>query len=62
MRKSTSKLRFNKSTIRVLQGSELTRVVGGAPTAECTEAGPTCSQGSESCPPPSEGCILSYPC
>ena len=36
MKKSQSKLTFQKTTIRLLQAAELTEVVGGGPTAECT--------------------------
>jgi hypothetical protein len=50
MKKTNSKLQLKTNTIRVLQGSELAQVAGGAPTANCTELGPTCSGHSERCP------------
>jgi hypothetical protein len=46
MKKTTSKLQLTKSTIRILQASELANVVGGAPTIGCSYVGATCSVGS----------------
>lgn len=42
MKKSTSKLALQKTTIRLLQVAELTEVVGGGPTAECTQVQTIC--------------------
>jgi hypothetical protein len=50
MKKSKSKLQFNKTTIRVLQGDELSGIVGAAPTNDCTKVGPTCSGKSDDIP------------
>lgn len=43
MKKSTHKLSLQKTTIRLLQGAELTGVVGGEPTANCTQVQTVCS-------------------
>ena len=43
MKKSNTKLQFRASTVRVLQGSELERVNGGAPTADCSNNPTVCS-------------------
>lgn len=51
MKKTNSKLQLKANTIRLLQGSELAQVNGGAPTNDCTQGGPTCSGLSENCPP-----------
>jgi hypothetical protein len=56
MKKSTGKLRLHKTTIRILQGGDLARIVGGAPTADCTQLGPTCLFGTVQCPPPTQYC------
>jgi hypothetical protein len=50
MKRNTTKLQLNKTTIRILQGHELAGVGGGAPTANCTIVGPECS-GSDRCAP-----------
>jgi hypothetical protein len=50
MKKTNSKLQLKTNTLRVLQGSQLAQVNGGAPTAFCTEQGPGCSVHSQNCP------------
>ncbi len=50
MKRTTKKLELKKDTIRILQGSELNDVVGGAPTAECTQQGTACSKTDNDCP------------
>ena len=49
MKKTTTKLQFNKTTIRILEGNQLAGVAGGAPTAQCTQVGQDCS-GTDRCP------------
>jgi hypothetical protein len=50
MKKTTTKLELKKNTVRILQGSELSEVAGGAPTALCTNEGQTCSGSKDHCP------------
>jgi hypothetical protein len=49
MKKTTTKLQLTTNTIRVLHDDQLGEVAGGAPTAECTNVGPTCSGISDRC-------------
>jgi hypothetical protein len=48
MKKTNTKLQLKTNTIRVLQNDDLTKVVGGAPTVDCTNQ-PTCGSGSRDC-------------
>jgi hypothetical protein len=43
MKKTTRNLSLQKTTIRLLQGAELTEVAGGGPTANCTQVETVCS-------------------
>jgi len=42
MKKNKTKLELKTNTVRVLQGHELTEIVGGAPTQDCSNT-PTCT-------------------
>jgi hypothetical protein len=43
MKKTSNKLQFNKHTIRLLQGSELSGLGGGGNTQGCTNELQTCT-------------------
>jgi hypothetical protein len=57
MKKTNTKLQLKTNTIRVLQNDDLTKVVGGSPTVNCTNL-PTCGSG----PAESRGCSHGHHC